>query len=90
MARPADSEWVVLDESEDPIPGEPQEIRTESTRLGKMATTIRDQITLLKDIAGDENVGKFADKLRDTASDLQDGLGKVATRYEHVSGYLGH
>jgi hypothetical protein len=90
MSRPADSEWSVLDESEDPIPGDPAEIRTESARLAKMSTTIRDQITLLKGIAGDDNIGKFADKLRDTASDLQGGLDKVATRYDKVSGYLGH
>lgn len=90
MSRPADAEWAVLDESEDPVPGDPYEIRTEATRLGKMASTIQDQITLLKAIAGDENIGKFADTLRDTATDLRDGLEKVSTRYEHVSNYLGH
>ncbi|MYS24292.1 hypothetical protein GA0115240_16315 [Streptomyces sp. DvalAA-14] len=90
MTRPADSEWAVLDESEDPVPGDPHEIRTESSRLGKMAATIRDQIALLQDIAGDDNIGKFADTLRETATDLRDGLDKVATRYEHVSEYLGH
>jgi len=90
MSRPADAEWAVLDESADPVPGDPYEIRTEAVRLGKMAATIQDQITLLKDIAGDENVGKYADTLRDTATDLRGGLEKVATRYEHVSDYLGH
>ncbi|WP_329134807.1 hypothetical protein OG552_19950 [Streptomyces sp. NBC_01476] len=90
MARAADSEWIVLDEAQDPIPGDPQEIRTEATRLGKMAGTIRDQIALLKTIAGDDNIGRFADELRDSAAELQGGLDKVATRYEHVSGYLAH
>ncbi|SEO37475.1 hypothetical protein [Actinacidiphila rubida] len=90
MSRPPDYEWAVLDESEDPVPGEPHDVRDEAARLGRMAGTIRDQITLLKAIAGDDNVGKFADKLRETATDLQDGLDKVATRYEHVSGYLGN
>lgn len=90
MGRPPDYEWAVLDESEDPIPGEPHEVRAEATRLGTMAQTIRDQIGLLTDIAGDENVGKFADKLRDTATELRGDLGKVATRYETVSGYLGN
>ncbi|QNA75545.1 hypothetical protein C8250_029930 [Streptomyces sp. So13.3] len=89
MSRPPDYEWAVLDESQDPIPGEPHEVRAEAKRLSKMAETIRDQIGLLTDIAGDENVGKFADKLRDTASELKGDLGKVATRYETVSGYLG-
>ena len=90
MGRPPDEAWAVLDESADPVPGDPHEIRDEAGRLGRMAGTIREQITLLKAIAGDENVGKFADKLRESATDLQDGLDKVASRYEHVSGYLGH
>lgn len=90
MSRPPDYEWAVLGESEDPIPGDPHEVRSEATRLGKMAQTIRDQITLLKDIAGDENVGKFADKLKSAAEELKGDLGKVATRYEEVSGYLGN
>ncbi len=90
MGRPPDYEWAVLGEGEDPIPGDPHEVRAESTRLGKMAQTIRDQISLLKDIAGDENVGKFADRLRDAADELKGDLGKVATRYESVSGYLGN
>lgn len=89
MSRPPDYEWAVLGESEDPIPGDPHQIRLESTRLGKMAQTIRDQTKLLKDIAGDENVGKFAEKLKGAADDLKGDLGKVATRYEEVSGYLG-
>ncbi len=90
MSRPSDAEWAVLGESADPIPGDPQEVREEANRLGRMAGTIRDQITLLKAIAGDENIGKFADTMRETATDLRDGLEKVAARYEHVSGYLGN
>lgn len=88
MARPPDYEWAVLDESQDPIPGDPYEVRAESTRLSKMAGTIHDQINMLKDIAGDENVGHFADKLRDKANELTGDLAKVATRYDQVSGCL--
>lgn len=90
MSRPPDNEWAVLDESGDPVPGDPHEVREEAARLGRMAGTIRDQITLLKAIAGDDNIGRFADTMRETATDLRDGLEKVADRYEHVSGYLGH
>lgn len=90
MSRPPDYEWDVLDESRDPIPGDPHEVRTEATRLSKMAETIHGQITLLRDIAGDENVGKFAEKLRETATELRGDLGKVAHRYEAVAGYLGN
>ncbi|MEW2520171.1 hypothetical protein [Actinacidiphila alni] len=90
MSRPPDPEWDVLDESRDPIPGDPYEVRAEATRLSRMAGTIHDQITLLRDIAGDENVGEFAEKLRETATGLRGDLGKVADRYEAVAGYLGH
>ncbi len=90
MGRPPDYEWAVLDESEDPIPGNPDEVREEAKRLGSVGQTIRDQIRLLKDIAGDENRGKFADKLISTADDLRGDLEKVAVRYEKVSGYLGN
>ncbi|MEU6853375.1 putative T7SS-secreted protein [Actinacidiphila alni] len=90
MSRPPDPEWDVLDESRDPIPGDPYEVRAEATRLSRMAGTIHDQITLLRDIAGDENVGRFAEKLRETATGLRGDLGKVADRYEAVAGYLGH
>ena len=65
MSRPPDYEWAVLGEGQDPIPGDPYEVRAEATRIGKMAQTIHDQINLLKDIAGDDNVGKFADKVKD-------------------------
>jgi len=90
MSRPPDHEWDVLDESRDPIPGDPHEVRAEAVRLGRMAETIHSQITLLKDIAGDDNIGKYAEKLRETATELKGDLGTVAHRYEAVSGYLGH
>lgn len=90
MGRPPDYEWAVLDEGSDPIPGDPAEVRDEASRLGSMAQTIHDQIKLLQDIAGDENRGKFAEKLTSTADDLRGDLQKVAVRYEKVSGYLGN
>lgn len=88
MNRPPDYEWQVLDEGQDPVPGNPDEIRDESDRLGKMAQTILNQVQLLKDIAGDENSGKFKEKLADAATELRGDLTKIADRYESVSGYL--
>jgi hypothetical protein len=88
MSRPPDYEWEVLGEGQDPIPGDPSEIRNESGRLGKMAQTILDQIQLLKDIASDENAGKFHEKLAESANELKGDLTKVADRYEAVSHYL--
>ncbi|MBV9025321.1 MAG: hypothetical protein JO362_16360 [Streptomycetaceae bacterium] len=90
MGRPADYEWEVLGESQDPIPGDPYEVRNEATRLGKMAQSIREQVKLLTAIASDENRGKFKDQLDKKASDLKGDLGKVADRYEAVAGYLGN
>ena len=88
MSRPPDSEWAVLDEPSDPIPGSPYDIRVEAKRLGSFAQMVRDQIGLLKDLAGDDSIGKYADKIRESSSDITGDLGKVATRYESVSGYL--
>ncbi len=88
MGRPPDSEWAVLDEPSDPIPGSPYDIRAEGTRLGKFAQMLQEQIGLLKDLAGDDSIGKYADKIRESSSDITDDLGKLATRYESVSGYL--
>jgi hypothetical protein len=90
MSRPPDYEWAVLGEGEDPIPGDPYEVRQEATRLGKMAQTISDQIKLLNDIAGDENRGRFKDGLVSKAEEVKGDLGKVAKRYQSVSGYLGN
>jgi len=88
MGRPPDSEWAVLDEPSDPIPGSPYDIRAEGTRLGRFAQLLHEQIGLLKDLAGDDSIGKYADKIRESSSEITDDLGKLATRYESVSGYL--
>jgi hypothetical protein len=90
VSRPPAGEWAVLDEGQDPVPGDPHEVRDEANRLGKMAQTIRDQIKRLGQIASDENVGRFAEKLEETAEELKGDLGAVADRYEEVSGYLGN
>lgn len=89
MARPVD--WSPLAD-EDPVPGDGEEIRRESTRLGKLATTISEQVQRLQAIGRDTEAlkGEYAGTLRDKADELAGRLGKTQHRYSHVSGYLGH
>ncbi|MFI6662915.1 putative T7SS-secreted protein [Streptomyces sp. NPDC050523] len=89
MARPVD--WSPLSD-EDPVPGDVEDIRRKSKRLGKLATTISEQVERLQAIGRDTDAlkGKYAGTLRDKADELSGRLGKTHHRYSHVSGYLGH
>ncbi|MFH9981305.1 putative T7SS-secreted protein [Streptomyces sp. NPDC017179] len=89
MARPTG--WSPLAD-EDPVPGDVEEVRRESRRLGKLATMIGEQVERLRAIGRDTDAlkGKYAGTLRDKADDLAGKLGKTHHRYSHVSGYLGH
>ncbi|WP_369365117.1 putative T7SS-secreted protein [Streptomyces sp. CG4] len=89
MARPTD--WSPLAE-EDPVPGDVHDIRDESTRLGKLAKMISEQVDRLNSISRDtsELKGEYAGALRDKADELSGRLAKTHHRYDHVSGYLGH
>ncbi|MFD4968837.1 putative T7SS-secreted protein [Streptomyces sp. NPDC058424] len=89
MARPTD--WTPL-ASEDPVPGDVEEVRRESRRLGKLATMISGQVERLRAIGQDTDAlkGKYAGTLREKADDLGGKLGKTHHRYSHVSGYLDH
>ncbi|MGW2646755.1 putative T7SS-secreted protein [Streptomyces sp. NPDC001393] len=89
MARPVD--WSPLAD-QDPLPGDVEEIRRESTRLGKLATMISEQVERLQAIGRDTDAlkGKYAAALRGKADELAGRLGKTYHRYSHVSGYLDH
>lgn len=89
MARPVD--WSPL-EDQDPVPGDVTEIRRESTRLGKLATMISEQVERLQAIGRDTDAlkGEYAGALRGKADELAGRLGRTHHRYSHVSGYLGH
>ncbi|MFG2308813.1 putative T7SS-secreted protein [Streptomyces sp. NPDC048566] len=89
MARPVD--WSPLAE-QDPVPGDVEDIRRESKRLGGLATMISEQVERLQAIGRDTNAlkGRYADSLRDQADELAGRLGKTHHRYNNVSGYLGH
>ncbi|MGI5277659.1 putative T7SS-secreted protein [Streptomyces rochei] len=86
--RPVD--WHPLAEK-DPIPGEPEDIRDEVTRMKNLASTLRDQAEILRQAAdGDALKGKYADKIREKSGDLEKRFRETAARYERVVGDLGN
>ncbi|CAL9481488.1 hypothetical protein [Streptomyces sp. enrichment culture] len=85
--RPAD--WHPLAEK-DPVPGEPEDIRDEVTRMKKLASTLRDQAAILRKAAdGDALQGQYADKIREDSGDVEKHFRETAARYERVVGDLG-
>ncbi|MDN0197109.1 putative T7SS-secreted protein [Streptomyces sp. S.PNR 29] len=85
--RPVD--WHPLAEK-DPIPGDPEDIRDEVTRMKNLASTLRDQAAILRKAAGGDALqGKYADKIREKSGDLEKHFRETAARYERVVGDLG-
>ncbi|MFL9657851.1 putative T7SS-secreted protein [Streptomyces sp. PB17] len=86
--RPVD--WHPLAEK-DPIPGDPEDIRDEVTRMKNLASTLREQAdTLRKAADGEALKGKYADKIREKSGDLEKRFRETASRYERVVGDLGN
>ncbi|MFJ3666104.1 hypothetical protein ACIPSE_06590 [Streptomyces sp. NPDC090106] len=86
--RPVD--WQPLADK-DPVPGDPEDIRGEVTRMTNLASTLRDQAAILrKAAAGDALRGKYADKIREKSGDLEKHFRETAARYERVVGDLGN
>ena len=90
MARPAD--WTDLTgSSADPVPGRPADVRDEAARMGRVADSIRDQVTALNRIAGAQSStlkGQYAGKITSAAGSLATNLGKAEHRYRTASGEL--
>ncbi|MFC8414109.1 hypothetical protein [Streptomyces coelicoflavus] len=85
--RPVD--WHPLTEK-DPIPGDPDDIRDEVTRMKSLASALRDQAALLRKASdGDALQGKYADKIREDSGDIDKHFRETAARYERVVGDLG-
>ncbi|NHI09144.1 hypothetical protein STPH2_4510 [Streptomyces sp. KO7888] len=85
--RPVD--WHPLTEK-DPIPGDPDDIRDEVTRMKSLASTLRDQAAILRKASdGDALQGKYADKIREDSGDIDKHFRETAARYERVVGDLG-
>ncbi|GAB2619788.1 hypothetical protein GCM10027168_59920 [Streptomyces capparidis] len=86
MGRPTD--WQPL-ASSDPVPGDAQAVADEALRMSRVAGTIREQVDRLRTIARATNlVGKYKDKICDSADELAGMLDKTAGRYQEVSGHL--
>ncbi len=92
MGRPTGTAWRPLGLDEDPTPGDPARVTDEVSHLNSVASTILDQISALKQIAGDDSdplIGQYADKIRESASDLVGTLQTVHDRYTKVASALG-
>jgi hypothetical protein len=91
MGRPTGMAWQPLGLDEDPTPGDPARVADEVSHLGSVANTILSQISALKKIAGDGSdplIGQYADKIRESASDLVGTLQTVHDRYTKVASAL--
>src|ERR1700761_6428324 len=91
MGRPIGAAWRPLGLDEDPTPGDPARVTDEANHLNSVANTILNQISALKKIAGggDSLIGEYADKIRESASDLVGTLQTVYDRYTKVASALG-
>lgn len=92
MGRPTGMAWQPLGLDEDPTPGDPARVTDEVSHLNSVASTILDQISALKKIAGDDSdplIGQYADKIRESAKDLVGTLQTVHDRYTKVASALG-
>ncbi|MGA4903000.1 hypothetical protein ACPCAJ_35575 [Streptomyces griseoincarnatus] len=84
--RPVD--WQPLCEA-DPVPGDPEEIRSEVKHMISVAKKLRTQAKNLKAISDDDTLkGKYVKTLRDESSALEKHMREVASRYERVHGHL--
>ena len=92
MGRPTGAAWRPLGLDEDPTPGDPGQVTDEVSHLNSVANTILNQISALKKIAGggsDSLIGEYADKIKESATDLVGTLQTVQDRYTKVASALG-
>ncbi|MFB7090891.1 putative T7SS-secreted protein [Streptomyces sp. NPDC056296] len=88
MARPKD--WHPLRES-DPVPGDPEGIRSQVKHMKKIAEYLRTQAAALNAMADADNLkGKYAEKLGEDARGLGRKLDEAEDRYREVKGHLSN
>lgn len=88
MARPKD--WHPLRES-DPVPGDPEGIRSQVTHMKKIAEYLRTQAAALTAMADADNLkGDYADELAENARGLGRKLDLAEDRYREVKGHLSN
>ncbi|MER5258466.1 MULTISPECIES: hypothetical protein [unclassified Streptomyces] len=84
--RPVD--WQPLRE-DDPVPGDPEEIRSEVRHMVAVAEKLRKQARNLKAISDEDKLkGKYVKRLREDSGTLEKHMREVASRYERVHGHL--
>ncbi|MFF3639584.1 putative T7SS-secreted protein [Streptomyces sp. NPDC002564] len=88
--RPAAHRWSVLDESADPVPGDPEEVARLGRELRRTAEAIDKEAREIKALASVENwKGKTATEFRGSAEGAGDKLRKAFKRYDEAADALG-
>ncbi|MEW2323539.1 hypothetical protein AB0926_20930 [Streptomyces griseoincarnatus] len=89
-ARPAAHRWAVLDESADPIPGDPETVARLGRQLRKTAEAIDKEAREIEALASVENwKGKTATEFRGAAEGASGKLRKAFKRYDEAAQALG-
>ncbi|GGJ52274.1 hypothetical protein [Streptomyces brasiliensis] len=89
-ARPAAHRWAVLDESSDPVPGDPEEVAALGRQLRRTAEAIEKEAREIKALASVENwKSKTATEFREAADGAGDKLRKAFKRYDEAANALG-
>lgn len=90
MRRPPVGEWSVLDEDDDPVPGDPDAVALLGQSLRDVANDIWREAGDVAALCGVESwKSKAADAFRDTARDTLDPLRKAYHRYDKAAGAMG-
>ncbi|MFG2311380.1 hypothetical protein ACGFS9_22345 [Streptomyces sp. NPDC048566] len=88
--RPAARRWAVLDETSDPVPGEPEAVARLGRQLRKTAEAIEKEAREIKALASVENwKSKAATEFRGAAEGAGDRLRKAFKRYDEAANALG-
>lgn len=89
-SRPAAHRWAVLDETRDPVPGDPYEVARLGRQLRKTAEAIEKEAREIKALASVENwKSKAATEFRATAEGAGGKLRRAFKRYDEAATALG-
>ncbi|MBD0842735.1 hypothetical protein [Streptomyces sp. TRM68416] len=89
-SRPAGHRWAVVDESSDPVPGDPEQVARLGRQLRKTAEAIEKEAREIKELASVENwKSKTATEFREAAEGAGDKLRRAFKRYDEAANALG-
>jgi hypothetical protein len=81
--------WDVLNQSYDPVPGDPDSVHAQAANYGSIARAIQNAQTALESAFADGALtGGAIDALREEALQVADRIGRAHTRYQVVSDAL--